>query len=87
MSDNKTSFLYTKFRGMIDFVAASTLFLFTFAKDKFFLLKNKVFPPKVISNDEGVHVDSDNLFLAASKLTKSDETVPLVDTDVNLDQE
>ena len=87
MSDNQNSFLYTKILSMVDFVAASTVFLFNFAKDKFFLLKDKIFSLKVISKDEEVHVDSDNLFLATAKLAKSDDTVPLVDTDVKLDQE
>ena len=43
MSDNQNSFLYTKILSMVDFVAASTVFLFNFAKDKFFLLQRGLF--------------------------------------------
>jgi len=96
MSDNKNSFLYTNYLYIVNFLSDTTYNLYNtvinstyyhFAKNRLVVLKNKLFPPKVVPKiAEELHVDSDNLFLDNSKLISNDKPVN-IDTDVKLDYE
>jgi hypothetical protein len=88
------SFVYTNVVGLLNIVSNSTFYLYNtiinntyyiFVKNKFIILKNKVFPFNQKVVDQGVHVDSDNLFLDTSHIAKqsSNKTVH-VDTDIKL---
>lgn len=99
MADNKNSFLYTKFLQVYTLVSTTSMYLFNtltnntyyhFVKNKFVALQNSLFTSNNTTQhvDEGVHVDSDNLFLNASNVIRHTNDKPLqIDTDVKLDNE
>lgn len=99
MSDNKNSFLYTKFLQVYTLVSTTSMYLFNtltnntyyhFVKNKFVALQNSFFTSNNTTQhvDEGVHVDSDNLFFNVSNVIRHTNDKPLqIDTDVKLDNE
>ena len=99
MADNKNSFLYTKFLQVYTLVSTTSMYLFNtltnntyyhFVKNKFVALQNSFFTSNNTTQhvDEGVHGDSDNLFLNVSNVIRHTNDNPLqIDTDVKLDNE
>jgi hypothetical protein len=87
MSTNQNSFLYTKYLDVLNFLSNATLYLYNAVTNSTYynLVKNNLFPPKIVKPVDDSHVDSDNLFLENSKLASA-KTVQ-VDTNVKMDNE